>query len=416
MLAVVQKGPRVLAKWRQENPDVILSLAEAALVDADLRGANLKRADLVGADLRQARLMRADLTRADLTRSELGQAVLQGADLTQAVLIGADLTETNLVRTRLPRANLSRTSIKQSVMRSAVLRAADLSNATLTDVDLADASLRNAECSGAVLTDVDLTEADLTNACFDGAQLKRVRFNGANLTGCRFGGASFSECRFGWSVLGNIDFGQSVGLETSVHDAPSTVGIDTLDRSLGKIPETFLLDAGLASETIARFSDDESPLIRRPVCLISHTENELAFAKTMQKILRQKGVLCWRDEKPNDPEEYDRGLYLARPHLWDAILFCATRQFLSGPWVEDEHTIAVRKEEAAPKTRNKPTPALFVLLLDSYLNSGSWDSPLRPDLSKRAAGDFLSWRRAKDRFLQQADELVERLTVNLKKK
>ena len=47
MLAVVQKGPRVLAKWRQENPDVILSLAEAALVDADLRGANLKRADLV---------------------------------------------------------------------------------------------------------------------------------------------------------------------------------------------------------------------------------------------------------------------------------------------------------------------------------------------------------------------------------
>ena len=56
-------------------------LSDADLSDADLRGADLRRADLRGADLRRADLRGADLRRADLRRADLRGADLRGADL-----------------------------------------------------------------------------------------------------------------------------------------------------------------------------------------------------------------------------------------------------------------------------------------------------------------------------------------------
>ena len=56
-------------------------LSDADLSDADLRGADLRRADLRGADLRRADLRGADLRRADLSDADLRGADLRGADL-----------------------------------------------------------------------------------------------------------------------------------------------------------------------------------------------------------------------------------------------------------------------------------------------------------------------------------------------
>ena len=66
-------------------------LSDADLSDADLRGADLRRADLRGADLRRADLRGADLRRADLSDADLSDADLRGADLRRADLRGADL-------------------------------------------------------------------------------------------------------------------------------------------------------------------------------------------------------------------------------------------------------------------------------------------------------------------------------------
>ena len=56
-------------------------LSRANLREADLRGANLSRADLRGADLREADLRGANLSRADLRGADLSEADLRGADL-----------------------------------------------------------------------------------------------------------------------------------------------------------------------------------------------------------------------------------------------------------------------------------------------------------------------------------------------
>ena len=67
-----------------------------AILDYDLRGANLSRADLSRADLsdanlRGANLSRADLSDANLSRANLSDANLSRADLSDANLRGADL-------------------------------------------------------------------------------------------------------------------------------------------------------------------------------------------------------------------------------------------------------------------------------------------------------------------------------------
>ena len=67
-----------------------------AILDYDLRGANLSDADLSDADLSDADLSDADLRRADLRRADLSDADLKGANLKGANLSDADLKGANL--------------------------------------------------------------------------------------------------------------------------------------------------------------------------------------------------------------------------------------------------------------------------------------------------------------------------------
>ena len=87
-----------------------------AILDYDLRGANLRGANLRGADLRGANLSEANLRGADLSEANLRGADLSEANLSEANLRGADLSEANLSEANLSDANL----------RGADLRGADL--------------------------------------------------------------------------------------------------------------------------------------------------------------------------------------------------------------------------------------------------------------------------------------------------
>ena len=67
-----------------------------AILDYDLRGADLSNADLRGADLSDASLRGANLRGADLRGADLSNADLRGADLRGANLRGADLRGADL--------------------------------------------------------------------------------------------------------------------------------------------------------------------------------------------------------------------------------------------------------------------------------------------------------------------------------
>jgi hypothetical protein len=122
-----------------------------AILDYDLRGANLSNADLRGANLRGADLRGADLSNAKLSNADLSNAKLSNADLR-----GADLSNANLSNADLRGADLSNANLRGADLRGANLRGADLRGA-----DLSDASLR-----GATLRGADLRGADLDYSCY----------------------------------------------------------------------------------------------------------------------------------------------------------------------------------------------------------------------------------------------------------
>ena len=113
-----------------------------AILDYDLRGADLSNANLRGANLSNADLRGADLSNANLRGADLSDASLRGANLR-----GADLRDANL--------------------RGADLRGADLSNANLRGAGLRGADLRGADLRGADLRGANLRGADLRGADLD---------------------------------------------------------------------------------------------------------------------------------------------------------------------------------------------------------------------------------------------------------
>ena len=86
------------------------------------------------------------------------------------------------------------------------------------------------------------------------------------------------------------------GLETVQHHGPSTIGIDTLYRSHGNIPEVFLRGAGVPEDFITYMKS----LVGRPFefysCFISYNHTDQSFARRLHDQLQGRGIRCWLDE------------------------------------------------------------------------------------------------------------------------
>src|SRR5207253_1398475 len=65
--------------------------------------------------------------------------------------------------------------------------------------------------------------------------------------------ADMTGALIGWTVFSEVDLSRVIGLETTRHSGPSSVGIDILYLSKGKIPEEFMRGAGI-SETLITFA------------------------------------------------------------------------------------------------------------------------------------------------------------------
>jgi hypothetical protein len=74
---------------------------------------------------------------------------------------------------------------------------------------------------------------------------------------------------------------------------PSTIGIDTIYRSKGKIPEGFLRGAGVPEEFITYMRS----LVANPIefysCFISYSSKDQQFAESLYAALQVKNVRCW---------------------------------------------------------------------------------------------------------------------------
>lgn len=400
-LAKLKAGVAAWNKWREEHLKIVPNLSEAYLSEVDfiaadlsevdLTGAKLAGAYLIGSNLNSGMLSGADLAGADLTEANLSDANLSGTNLAQSNLTEANLTRTNLTGTDLTQARLTEADLTASDLAGSRLIRADLTATTLTAANLVQASLAEADLTGA-----NFAGANLANASLVGAILKEITFAHSDLTNC-----DFSDAVMRAATLSDVDLSTVKGLDTVEHQGPSTIGVDTIYRSKGKIPEKFLRGAGVPEDLIAHMRSLVGHLVEFYSCFISYSTEDDDFAKRLHHDLQEKNVRCWF--APEDLKIGDRFQERIEESikLYDKLLVVLSENSVNSAWVEREVQAAFEKEQRQGST------VLFPVRLDDAVMdcSRAWAADIR---RTRHIGDFRNWKEH-DSFQKSLDRLLRDL-------
>ena len=192
-------------------------------------------------------------------------------DLDTANLVNADLEDVNLSQANLQRANLEHVNCVRTKLFNANLRHAFLIHADLRDTDLRDANLSHA----------NLFRATLSNTIL--------------------GGADLTSCQLGYTFWVALDLSEIKGLEYAYHLAPSSIGIDTIYKSRGKVPEVFLRGCGVPNEFIAYMHSLAAHPIQFYSCFISYSNKDQDFAERLYaRSTKQRSPLLVRPRRFKD--------------------------------------------------------------------------------------------------------------------
>src|SRR5205085_966121 len=177
----------------------------------------------------------------------------------------------------------------------------------------------------------DLREADLRGADLHGANLRE---------------ADLRRAAIYMTIFGDVDLSTAEGLDIVDHRGPSTIGIDTIYRSKGNIPEAFLKGAGVDDTFIAYARS----LVGKPIeyysCFISYSNRDEAFARRLYADLQNNNVRCWfapEDLKIGDKFRHriDESI-----RIYDKLLIVLSEASIASTWVSYEVEKALDKEPA----------------------------------------------------------------------
>ncbi len=328
------------------------------------------RADPERSSLRDADLSDADLYLVNLSRANLRWANLSGAKLRQAILAESDLKWANLSRARLGHANLAGADLS-----NAKLQRASLFNANLSGADLSNAKLQLANLFSANLSGADLSNANLSRANLCYANLSRAKVSGANLREAEVQSTTFDG-----------DLGQIKGLETVKHLGPSTITIETLSGSGGRLPEAFLRGIGLSDNFIAYIGSVAGKPFALYSCFISYSTKDQEFADRLYADLQAANVRCWFAPEDLKIGEKFRERIDESIRLYNKLLIILSENSVQSPWVATEVEAAFEREH-----REKGNLVLFPIRLDQAVmqTDEAWAADIR---RRRHIGDFSGWK------------------------
>jgi len=65
----------------------------------------------------------------------------------------------------------------------------------------------------------------------------------------------FNNLQISGTRFSDLDFSEALGLDTVIHDSPSSIDIATLYQSKGKIPEVLFRACGVPFESLIAFKE-----------------------------------------------------------------------------------------------------------------------------------------------------------------
>jgi uncharacterized protein YjbI with pentapeptide repeats len=403
-LEILKQGVEVWNNWRSEH-------------------ANERGVDLSNADLKSTDLSGAVFSFCDLNGARLNNALLKNAVFNMASLKGADLSFANLEA-----AGGFAAILKRATLRGARLDAVKFKGADFTEAALEGASFAEAELSQAILyrtkfADVDLINSKLFSTRFWQTDLRRVKLHGAFLYGANLNGSDLTEAMLGFTSLSGCTLGGAKGLETVTHESPSSIGVDTIYKSQGKIPDVFLRGCGLSDLQIEQaklyqpeLSNEEinnilyrihdlraHQAIQLSPLFISYSHTDATFVDIMEAHLNEKGVRFWRDVHHSTAGRLERQIDRAI-RLNPTVLLILSEHSVQSDWVQHEARLA-RKLEIETKR-----DVLCPVALDDSWKDCKWPERLREQIMEYNILDFSKWR-DEDEFQRTFSRLLDGLDL-----
>lgn len=297
-------------------------------------------------------------------------------------LSGSDISGMDLLGVNFQRANL----------RGVNLQRTNLFGANLQEANLQEAKLRETNFIGANLLRANLIAANAQGAKFQEANLQKANLYGVNLQVANLWRANMVESILeqaivGFTIFADIDLRDTKRLDMVKHHRPSTIGIDTLYKSHGQIPEVFLRGCGVPDSMIeyARALVAAEQPIDYYSCFISHSSHDEALAERLYADLQSKGVRCWyvpHHMQIGEPilSGIDRGI-----RLHDKLLLILSESSVESGWVEQEVHMALAREKTDRRR------VLFPIRIDDAVieSRQGWPSVLRDTIH---IGDFRQWK------------------------
>ena len=194
-----------------------------------------------------------------------------------------------------------------------------------------------------------------------------------------------------------------------IHYGPSTIGIDTIYKSHGNIPEVFLRGCGVPDT----FIEYMALLVGKPIefysCFISYATKDQDFAQWLHNDLQTKGVRCWCAPKDRQSGKKLHEQLEESVRHYDKLLVVLSEHSMASEWVKTEIHHA-RQQEIKSERRK-----LFPISLAPFETIRSWkafDADSGKDMAREVreyfVPDFSNWK-DHDSYQKAFDRLVRDL-------
>jgi TIR domain/Pentapeptide repeats (8 copies) len=310
-------------------------------------------------------------------------------------LRGANLNGRHYVSGNFEGIDFRQTDLSKAKLRDADLYAADMRSANLRDADLSGACLGGANLTGADFTEAHLGTVDLSRAILDKTIFAAADLSDANFTGARIRTTDFRQAFFSSTIFGETDLSSAIGLATVNHDGPSTIGIDVIYASKGRIPEEFLRGCGVPENFIGYVPSLVNSVdgIQFYSCFISYSSQDEEFAQRLHGRMRDARLRVWFA-----PEDMKGGAKLHEQietaiRVYDKLLIVLSEASLRSEWVKTELRNARKAERRSGKRKLFPVRLVDMSTLKTWecfdADSGK---DLAVELREYFIPDFSHWK------------------------